>query len=53
VRAHAPPGLEVATVDAALADASRGSGHTYRVSPSSWCSSSQSRHVGSASCRAC
>jgi hypothetical protein len=40
VRAHAPPGLEIAAVDAALADASRGSEHTYRVSPGSWRSSS-------------
>ena len=36
VRAHAPPGLEPATVDAALSDASRGSGHAYRVNPGSW-----------------
>jgi hypothetical protein len=35
VRAHAPPGLDLATVDAALAEASRGSGHTYRVSTGS------------------
>jgi copper chaperone CopZ len=36
VRAHAPEGLDVATVDDALRDASGGSGHTYRVSPGSW-----------------
>jgi hypothetical protein len=40
VRAHAPAELELATVDAALADASHGSGHTYRVSPDSWPSGS-------------
>jgi hypothetical protein len=39
VRAHAPPGLELASVDAALAEASRGSGHTYRVRSGSWRSS--------------
>jgi copper chaperone CopZ len=36
VRAQAPRGLELETVDAALADASHGSGHAYRVSPGSW-----------------
>jgi hypothetical protein len=39
VRANAPPGLELAAVDAALAEASYGSGHTYRVRPGSWPSS--------------
>jgi Heavy-metal-associated domain len=46
VRAQAPAGLELATVDAALAGASHGSGHTYRVSPDSWPSSSESRRAG-------
>jgi copper chaperone CopZ len=46
VRAHAPTELELVTVDAALADASRGSGHTYRVSPGSWRSGSQSGQAG-------
>ena len=36
VRAQAPPTLKPAAVDAALAEASRGSGHTYRVRPGSW-----------------
>jgi hypothetical protein len=40
VSAQAPPGLPVTTVDAALAGASRGSAHTYRVSPGSWRSGS-------------
>jgi hypothetical protein len=40
VRAQAPPGLELASIDAALGEASRGSGHTYRVRPDSWRSSS-------------
>jgi hypothetical protein len=39
VRAQAPPGLELASVDAALAEVSHGSGHTYRVRPGSWRSS--------------
>jgi hypothetical protein len=36
VHAQAPPQLDVPTVEAALASASRGSGHAYRVSPGSW-----------------
>jgi copper chaperone CopZ len=36
VRALASRDLQPAAVDAALAEASRGSGHDYRVSPGSW-----------------
>jgi hypothetical protein len=36
VRAHGPARLEVASVEAALADASCGGAHTYRVRPGSW-----------------
>ena len=46
VHAHAPTEVDLATVDAALADASRDSGHTYRVSPGSWRSGSESGQAG-------
>jgi hypothetical protein len=36
VHVQAPHGLAIAAVDDALRGASRGSGHTYRVSPGSW-----------------
>ena len=42
VRAHGGRGLEVARVDAALAQASADSGHTYRVRPGSWVTTSSS-----------
>jgi hypothetical protein len=40
VRAHAPASLERSAVDAALAEASSGGGHTYGVKPDSWLSRS-------------
>jgi hypothetical protein len=41
VRGRAAARLEQAAVDAALARASHGSGHAYRVSPGSWRSGSE------------